>query len=293
MSCDHVEELAAVAAGMPAPAALDAHLAGCERCRAELAELRAALALADETLRPLAAAEPSPALRARIREAVAEAPARGWFAGAPRAWIAAAAVVVLATALAAAFAGRRLPIRERPELSAGVDGAPGHGTETAGTTVESKPDRASAGSPAGATERRPAPPPVAAASTDAAASRTPDRTDAVGDAVAGKADRTAVLAAGREPSSSGQPRPEPGPSRLAASRSRPARAGRHAEPEVLVPPGTEEALLRFVALVHERNEIPAALLAAGEPSPDLAEPAEIEIKPLEIAPLDPAETLGT
>jgi len=39
--------------------------------------------------------------------------------------------------------------------------------------------------------------------------------------------------------------------------------------------------------------VPRALLTAGEPPSDLPEPAPIEIKPLEIVPLDPAETSGT
>jgi len=64
-------------------------------------------------------------------------------------------------------------------------------------------------------------------------------------------------------------------------------------PEVIVPPGGQEALLRFVALVHQQGSSPAALLAAGEPSADLPKPADIEIEPLEIVPLDPAESTGT
>ena len=64
-------------------------------------------------------------------------------------------------------------------------------------------------------------------------------------------------------------------------------------PEVLVPPGGAEALVRFVALVHSERLSPVALAAAGQPSADLAEPAPLEIKPIEIVPLDPAETSGT
>jgi hypothetical protein len=65
------------------------------------------------------------------------------------------------------------------------------------------------------------------------------------------------------------------------------------EPEVLVPPGEGEALLRLVALVHRERLSPAALVAAGQPSLDLAELQPIDIKPLEIVPLDPAESSGT
>jgi len=60
-----------------------------------------------------------------------------------------------------------------------------------------------------------------------------------------------------------------------------------------VPPGQEEALLRFVAFMQRERVVPRALLTAGEPPSDLPEPAPIEIKPLEIVPLDPAETSGT
>ena len=78
----------------------------------------------------------------------------------------------------------------------------------------------------------------------------------------------------------------PSPARQGASH----RAG---EPEVLVPAGEQQALLQFVALVHAQQASPAALLAAGQPSPDLPEPSDIRIEPLEIAPLDPAEAQGT
>jgi hypothetical protein len=66
-----------------------------------------------------------------------------------------------------------------------------------------------------------------------------------------------------------------------------------AEPAVLVPPGGQEALVRFVALVHAQRTAPAALAASGEPSSDLPEPAPVDIEPLEIVPLDPAESTGT
>jgi hypothetical protein len=45
--------------------------------------------------------------------------------------------------------------------------------------------------------------------------------------------------------------------------------------------------------VHRDRRAPASLAAAGQPSPDLAELPPIDIKPLEIVPLDLAETPGT
>jgi hypothetical protein len=70
------------------------------------------------------------------------------------------------------------------------------------------------------------------------------------------------------------------------------------EPEVLVPPGEAEALLRLVALVNRDGVAPPVLGATGQASPDLAELrvidiGSIDIQPLEIVPLDPAETSGT
>jgi hypothetical protein len=46
-------------------------------------------------------------------------------------------------------------------------------------------------------------------------------------------------------------------------------------------------------LVHREHLRPTSLAAAGQPSADLAELALIDIKPLEIVPLDPAELTGT
>jgi hypothetical protein len=66
-----------------------------------------------------------------------------------------------------------------------------------------------------------------------------------------------------------------------------------AQPEVMVPPGEAETLLRFVAQVHRDRLAPTSFAAAGEPSADLAELALIDIQPLEIVPLDPAEVSGT
>lgn len=83
---------------------------------------------------------------------------------------------------------------------------------------------------------------------------------------------------------------EPLPVRLAPAlrRSEPAAA------EVLVPAGEADTLLRLVALVHQqRAAAPPVLASANLPATDLLEPPAIEIRPLEIVPLDPAETSGT
>jgi hypothetical protein len=45
--------------------------------------------------------------------------------------------------------------------------------------------------------------------------------------------------------------------------------------------------------VHRERLTPTSLAAAGQPSADLADLALIDIKPLEIVPLDPAEGSGT
>lgn len=65
-----------------------------------------------------------------------------------------------------------------------------------------------------------------------------------------------------------------------------------APPEVLVPPGETEALLRFAAHLQTRVVPPDSLLVADLSAP-LAEPRSVEIAPLEIVPLDPAEASGT
>jgi hypothetical protein len=214
-----------VAAGAPAPAPLEAHLASCEACRAELAALRQALSVADAEMAGLAAAEPSPALAARIRLALAEAePAPAWRFG--WLWPAAAVAVTLLVALAVWV------------------------------------------------ERTPSPAPRVAARTEPTLAASPvpviprdfDLTGPEGSAVptAGSAHARAHVA-GRNP----------------------------AEPEVLVPPGEVDALVRFASLVHRDRHTPVAFLAAGRPSPDLVEPAALDITPLEIVPLQPAEAPGT
>ena len=220
MDCERFgDALAGVAAGEPAPAAVEAHLASCRTCRGELASRRRALALADAELDGLLAVEPTPELAVRIRQAVAEAgPSRrlwlGWL------WPAMAAVATLLVAFA--VLGRGTSPAPEPRVEADVRPSP-------------------TASPQVAESARPA--------LDTRARRD------------------------------GAP-----------TRPRAGGRGIPAEPEVLVPPGETETLVRFVSLVYRDRLAPTSLAAAGQPSADLAEPAPLEIKPLEIVPLDPAET---
>jgi len=102
MPCERYRDaLADRAAGGPARPAVEAHVAACAECRAELETLRRALSLADSTLRALVAGEASLGLRDRIRRAMTEADDRsrrsltGW----PFAWTAALGGSVLAAAV--------------------------------------------------------------------------------------------------------------------------------------------------------------------------------------------------
>jgi hypothetical protein len=65
------------------------------------------------------------------------------------------------------------------------------------------------------------------------------------------------------------------------------------EPEIIVPPGEAEALLRLLARLDRDKLAPPVLASVDRPSPDLAELRSIDIPPLEIVPLDPAEDTGT
>ena len=109
-----------------------------------------------------------------------------------------------------------------------------------------------------------------------------------------------------EATSPALPRPEAGASSSAETSQGPRHvAGSHlrsrarqapaltqaasAEPEVLVPPGEAEALLRFALDLQHRQLAPDSLLLADLAAP-LPDPKPIEIAPLEIVPLDPSGT---
>jgi len=88
-----------------------------------------------------------------------------------------------------------------------------------------------------------------------------------------------------------------GPAAVATARSIP-RDDSHAaaprrplatvEPEVIVPPGEAEALLRYARGLRQRTLTTESLLVADLQAP-LAEPRRLEIRPLAIVPLDPEE----
>jgi hypothetical protein len=231
MSCERCcDALTDVAAGGPAPAGLEAHLASCERCRDELAALRRGLAIADAEMARLAADEPSPALGARIRQAVAEreaAPAWrfGWV------WPAVAAAVTLLVVLAVWLA--RAP---SPEPRVALESRPSPSPGARGLGADARP-----AAPRGA-----------------------------GSSVSREVERAGGSLGTRR-----------------------GGVSRDDRPEVLVPRGEPEALVRFAAIVHRDRHTPGAFATTGRPSADLAEPAALEIEPLEIVPLDPAETPGT
>lgn len=245
MACERFRNaLADVAAGEPATAAVDAHLATCEACRDELLALRRALAVVDAGMAELASAEPSPGLAARIRQAV-DASEPGGSARREWPWLALRlgwpwpAVAVAATLLVAAA------------VVIGRGQAPAPGPRVAGELPHA-PTTASA--------------PVVEPSREPVIPRGCGLTGPEGSA--GTA----------EPSSPGRdvaPRDDKPP-----------------EPEVLVPPGEGEVLLRFAAHVRPRVVSSDSLLVADMSGP-LAEPKGVEIQPLVIAPLDPAEPSGT
>lgn len=104
MSCTRYRDaLSDLAAGAAVSVVVEAHLASCAACRAELAALRQALAVADDEMAGLGLAEPSPDLVARIRRAVAESPepAPAWHLGWGFGVAASLAAVIAATAIVA------------------------------------------------------------------------------------------------------------------------------------------------------------------------------------------------
>ena len=292
MACERYgEALANMAAGLPAPAGLEAHLGSCEACREELQVLRRALAVADTQMAGLLAAEPSPELVVRIRQAVAETRsvsphlpagirqgvaepglARAWRFG--WLWPATAAAATLLVALAV-FLVRGAPTATMPRVA--VDA--------------SRPQPVDASRPQSAGTTR-----AAAAVGEPVAP---------GDRSVPGADRPLPVPQGSRVSSRGVPlesadegsagaaaSPAPGSKRAPAHSRTAGRRGIPAEPEVLVPPGEAEALLRFAARLQHRAVAPDSLLVADLSAP-LAEPRALEIAPLVIVPLDPTETSGT
>jgi hypothetical protein len=92
--------------------------------------------------------------------------------------------------------------------------------------------------------------------------------------------------------SSATPAIRPAPVRPTASSARPGTSRAPAvEPEVLVPAGEAEALLRFAATVQRRSVTPASLLVADLNAP-LAESSDLAIRPIELVPLGPEEDSG-
>jgi hypothetical protein len=241
MPCERYRDaLTDAAAGEAVAEALAAHLDECPACESELAELRRLMAAADDELSALATAEPSAALRARIREAVAEpapTPAFRW----GFAWTATAAAVLAL----AVFAVWRTSVARGPvSTSVAVNAPP------------------------------PAPAPRPTAST------TPPPAP------------VAVVSPAAVPAPAGLPF-ESAHEAISVTQSVSTRRLRPADPEVLVPAGEREALLRYVALVHQQKASSTILLAAGQPSADLRQPEDLHIEPLELVPLDPAEASGT
>jgi len=117
---------------------------------------------------------------------------------------------------------------------------------------QGQPTEASLSRPSEA--KPPSPAPQASASSSAATARGPLQVAGL-DARAGARQRTAII-------------------HTAAT-----------EPEVLVPPGEADALLRFAVELRHRQVTPDSLLVTDLGAP-LQEPKAIEIAPLEIVPLD-------
>jgi hypothetical protein len=246
MPCERYgNALTDAAAGGPLPAALEAHLAACEACRAELLALRRALAVVDAEMAELASAEPSPGLAARIRQAV-DASETGGSARREGSWLA-----LRFGWLWPAMAGAAATLLVALAIVLGRSTGPTPGSRVAADVAQPQPtDRAPVAEPTGEPViPRDAVPAGPEGSAEAADPSSPGR------AVAPRDD---------EPS----------------------------EPEVLVPPGETEVLLRFAALVRPRVVSSDSLLVADMSGP-LAEPKGVEIQPLVIAPLDPAEPSGT
>jgi anti-sigma factor RsiW len=96
---------------------VDAHLAGCERCGAELQDLRQTVAL----LRRLPAPEPPPHLATRVLARIADGEARpaGWWS-----WLERLAAPVVAAPVAAALAAAAVVLLAEEPSPVRVAGAP-------------------------------------------------------------------------------------------------------------------------------------------------------------------------
>lgn len=139
------DALTGLAAGGEAPVALEAHLAGCERCRAELVALRQLLAVADQGLAHLSAAEPAGSFVPRIRAAMAfqEVPARRAI------WLWPSLATAAAVSLVALFVVMR-PAREvaavvdasaKPQIAVVTVSEPPPASEPAPKIVDAKPPK--------------------------------------------------------------------------------------------------------------------------------------------------------
>jgi anti-sigma factor RsiW len=110
----------------------------------------------------------------------------------------------------------------------------------------------------------------------------------------GRGSETPAPVLGRNQSAAPAPAGERTPPVTASVSSDRSRRARNtvSEPEVLVPPGELEALLRYAANLRRRTLAPDALLVADHSVP-LPEPRYAAIQPLAIVPLDPDESAGS
>jgi hypothetical protein len=247
MSCErYVGALADYAAGDGAPPELEAHLASCAACRNELTVLRRALDLAAGEMGALLSAEPSAFLKARIRRATAE---DGKPSARPVAlgwlWPAVASALVLAVTLVAGRGGFVAPRDTSDDPALSPAGL-----------------QQADGAHRGQEPPRPLP------------SSTAELAPAIG----------VSKGSGAAPANeSSGPRAVAGVSR-AHGRQAIGDCTPPRDPDILVPPGEEEALRRFAADLQERRVQPDSLLVVDLSAP-LPEPEPITIPPLEIPPL--------
>ncbi|MGE0453327.1 MAG: hypothetical protein AB7O37_00885 [Vicinamibacteria bacterium] len=104
--------LADAGVGGPTSPALEAHLAGCASCRAELEAARRLSRAIDEELRATLAVEPSPALLPRVRARVEEPASGGLLVPRWLGWAAATLALAAGAFLASRAGGPREPTAE-------------------------------------------------------------------------------------------------------------------------------------------------------------------------------------